>query len=225
MRNKWILVVVAVCVLTVAGCGVNKSYRIDDGTTRSEGILTVNGSIKIGSDCRIGGNCTTVNGRIEVGDRTQVEELKTVNGRITVGEDCLIDGDLGTVNGRARCGSGSRITGDVGTVNGDITLDGARVEHDVTTVNGDVELSAGAFVGGDIVSAGGSKSASTVEIRIADGSIVAGDVRVKGKRKVRVVFCGGGEVQGKIQGAEVVREDESPKTIEPQSQEDESKKE
>ncbi len=215
MRNRWILIVVAVAVLTGAGCGVNKSYRIDDGTTRAEGILTVNGSIRIGSDCTIGGNCTTVNGRVEVGDRTRAEELKTVNGRITVGEDCLIDGDLGTVNGRVNCGSGSRITGEVGTVNGDITLAGARVEHDVTTVNGDVELSAGAFVGGDIVISGTSKSGSAIEIRIADGSVVAGDVRVKSKRKVQVVLSGGGEVQGKIQGAEVVREDETTEMIEP----------
>jgi len=214
-----------VCLLTVAGCGVNKSYRIDDGTTRSEGILTVNGSVRVGSDCTIGGDCTTVNGRIEVGDRTRVEELKTVNGRITVGEECLIDGDLGTVNGRVNCGSGSRITGEVGTINGDITLEGARVEHDVTTVNGDVELSAGAFVGGDIVISGDSKSGSTVEIRIADGSVVAGDVRVKSKRKVQVTLSGGGEVQGKIQGAEVVREDESPKTIEPQGHEDDPQEE
>jgi len=214
-----------VCLLAVAGCGVNKSYRIDDGTTRSEGILTVNGSIRVGSDCTVGGDCTTVNGRVEVGDRSRVEELKTVNGRITIGEDCLIDGDLGTVNGRINCGSGSRITGEVGTVNGDISLDGARVEHDVTTVNGDVELSAGAFVGGDIVIHGASKSASKVEIRIADGSVVAGDIRVKNQRKVQVVLSGGGEVQGKIKGAEVVKEDESPKTIERQGHEDDSKEE
>lgn len=220
MSSKRILIGVAVCLLAVVGCGVNKSHRIDDGTKRSGGILTVNGSIRIGSDCTIGGDCATVNGRVEVGDRSQAEELKTVNGRITVGEDCLIDGDLGTVNGRVNCGSGSRIDGEVGTVNGDITLDGARVEHDVTTVNGDVELSAGAFVGGDIVISGNSKSTSTVEIRIADHSIVAGDIRVKSRRKVQVVLSGGGEVQGKIKGAEVVREDENFEAIEPQSREE-----
>ncbi len=222
MHSRRIMIAMTVCLLAVAGCGVNKSYRIDNGTTRAEGILTVNGSIRIGSDCTVGGDCTTVNGRIEVGDRSRVEELKTVNGRITVGEDCLIDGDLGTVNGRARCGPGSRITGELGTVNGDITLEGARVEHDVTTVNGDVDLSAGAFVGGDIVISGNSKSASTIEIRIADGSVVAGDVRVKSQRKVQVILSGGGEVQGKIQGAEVVREDESTRAIEPQGSEEES---
>ncbi|MEN8163026.1 MAG: hypothetical protein ABFS37_02765 [Acidobacteriota bacterium] len=220
MRTRRILIALTVCVVALVGCGVNTSYRIDDGTTRTGGILTVNGSIRVGSDCTIGGDCTTVNGRIEVGDRTKVEDLQTVNGRITVGEDCLIDGDLGTVNGRVNCGSGSRITGEVGTVNGDITLDGASAEHDVTTVNGDVELSAGAFVGGDIVISGNSKSGSGIEIRIADGSIVAGDVRVKSKRKVRVVLSGGGEVQGKIKGAEVVREDESVKAIETPSGEE-----
>lgn len=220
MRTGRLLTVAAVCVVTVVGCGVNKSYRIDDGTTRAEGILTVNGSIRIGSDCTVGGDCNTVNGRIEVGDRTRVEDLQTVNGRITVGENCLVEGDLNTVNGRVRCGSGSQVNGEVGTINGDITLVAARVEHDVTTVNGDVELSAGAFVGGAIVISGKSSSASTVEIRIADGSIVAGDVRVKSKRKARVVLSGGSEVQGKIHGAEIVREDESPKTIEPQSLEE-----
>ena len=220
MRSRLILIGVTVCLVVAAGCGVNKSYRIDDGTDRAEGILTVNGSIRIGSDCSIGGDCTTVNGRIEVGDRTRVEELKTVNGRIVVGEDCMIDGDLGTVNGRINCGSGSRISGEVGTVNGDITLERARVEKDVTTVNGDVDLSAGAYVGGDIVISGNSKSGSAISIRIADGSIVAGDVKVKSHRTVQVVLSGGGEVRGKILGAEVVREDGGTNTVEPQSREE-----
>jgi hypothetical protein len=38
---KWFFVSVALVLLTVVGCGVNKSFRIDDGTTRSNGIMTV----------------------------------------------------------------------------------------------------------------------------------------------------------------------------------------
>jgi cytoskeletal protein CcmA (bactofilin family) len=214
MRIRWFFVSVALVLLTVAGCGVNKSFRIDDGTTRSNGIMTVNGSIRIGSDCSIGGDCTTVNGRISIGDRTKVEGLQTVNGRIEIGEGCEIAGDVDTVNGRISCGPGSRISGDAGAVNGSISLVGARVEHDVTTSNGDVDLVKGAFVGGDVLISGGSSSDSTIEVRIADDSIVAGDVRIKGHRKARVILSNGGEVQGAIHGAEIVREEGSAETDE-----------
>ena len=48
----------------------------------------------------------------------------------------------------------------------------------------------------------------TVEITIADGSVVEGDVIVRDpKRKVKVILSGGGKVLGEIENAEIVERD------------------
>ena len=193
-------------VLTGCGVGVNRSFHIPDGTTRETGLTTVNGRIDIGSDCSINGDCHTVNGRIEVGDNTEAGDLLTVNGRVTIGAGCTVNGDVGTVNGKAKIGDGTVVHGEVNTVNGSIKLNGASVDGDVGTVNGDIELTGQAEVGGDVV-VSGNKSSSTIEVRVFDGSVIHGDVRVEGHRTVRVLLAGGGEVHGQVRGAEIVTEE------------------
>jgi hypothetical protein len=47
-----------------------------------------------------------------------------------------------------------------------------------------------------------------IEITIADGSVVEGDIRVRDpKREVKVILSGGGKVLGEIENAEVVEDD------------------
>jgi hypothetical protein len=209
----------AVTVLALAawGCGVNRSYNIEDGTTRSSGIRTVNGSVRVGSDCKIGGECRTVNGRVELGDRSSSGSLHTVNGRVEVGARCEVDGDVTTVNGSVTCGPETQVEADVTTVNGTIRLSGTRVGRNVELVNGDVLLEDGAVVAGDIVISG-SGNESDVEIRIGPGSVVEGDVRARASREVRVILVGDGEVRGEIRGAEVIREGGESPTLEDPAQ-------
>lgn len=197
---------VAALALAALGCGVNRSYTIDDGTTRDRGIHTVNGSIRIGTDCTIGGECRTVNGRVELGDRSSSGSLHTVNGRIEVGAGCTVEGDVATVNGSVSCGPDTRVEADVTTVNGTITLRGASVGRNVELVNGDVILEEGALVAGDVVISGGGSDHGDVEVRVGPGSVIEGDVRARRSRDVTVVLVGDGEVRGEIRGAEVVRE-------------------
>jgi predicted acyltransferase (DUF342 family) len=197
---------VVLLLLTGCGVGVNRSFHIPDGTRRETGVMTVNGRIEIGSDCSIQGDCHTVNGRIELGDNSEAGDMQTVNGRVTVGSGCTVNGDVGTVNGKATVGQGTIVHGEVNTVNGSIKLKGASVDGDVGTVNGDIELTSQAEVGGDVVVSGG-KSSSAIEVRVFEGSVIHGDVRVEGRREVRVILAGGGEVRGQIRGAEVVNED------------------
>ncbi len=197
-------------LLFTGGCnaGVNRSFRVADGETVDSGFNSVNGSIRIGSDAEVKGSSHTVNGRISVDDGSKVRDLGTVNGSIQLAGKVAVRGDLESVNGDVRCGPGTEVDGDVNTVNGDVDLEGAVVDG-IETINGEVTLRAGSRVRRDVVidRNPGSSNRRTLEIRVLDGSVIEGDVVVKArKRKVTVVLAGGGEVQGEIEGAEVVRE-------------------
>jgi hypothetical protein len=48
----------------------------------------------------------------------------------------------------------------------------------------------------------------TIEIRIADGSVVEGDIIVRdSRRQVKVILINGGKVEGTVENAEVVDQD------------------
>ncbi len=211
MHRKILTLPVVFVMMLVLGCnaGVNRSFRVADGDTVDSGFNTVNGSIRIGRDAEVKGSSHTVNGQISVDGGSKVGALATVNGSIDIDDQVAVDGDLDSVNGGVRCGSGTEVDGDVSTVNGSIDLDGTVVDGSLETINGAVTLRGESRVKRDVVIEGkrGSSSRKALKVRVLDGSVIEGDVIVKNhKRKVVVVLADGGEVQGEIDGAEVVRE-------------------
>lgn len=195
------------------GCdvSVNRSVHVRDGES-SHGLTSVNGSIHVGSRCRVDGGSHTVNGSIEVGEGSQVETLETVNGRITLAAGVVVDGSAKTVNGAIECGVGSRIHGRLGTVNGRIEMANTEVDEEVSTVNGDVRLREKSVVRGGIVIKGRNDHFfgghdHGLEIRVEGGSTVEGGIDVRDPdRKVTVYVDKDSKVNGEIRNAEVVRE-------------------
>ncbi len=208
---------------------VNKNIRIADGEHKKGSLRSVNGTIQVGNNAFVDGNCTTVNGEISIGENSQVGELSCVNGSISVDRNskareisCVngsisldgeveINGDVSTVNGQIRCKSEVRIAGDMETVNGDMKVTRTRIDGDLNTVNGDVTLLEKSSVGGNIIIDRKNNRSSFREhkelvITIDGKSTVKGNIEVRGDEpNVTVILAGGGEVQGKIINAEVVR--------------------
>jgi DUF4097 and DUF4098 domain-containing protein YvlB len=200
-------------LLTVTpGCdsSINKSVYIQDGERRDSGVNTVNGSITVGNDCVIRGSCRTVNGSIRVGQNSMVEGLQVVNGDIELGQNTKARDDLTTVNGSIVLRPGSKVAGDLSSINGNLELDHALVEKDLTLYNGNVELANESLVRGDIVikdSKGHRSKDQIITIRIGEGSVVEGDIRVlEDEVKVKVYLGKDARVAGDITNAEVVRE-------------------
>ncbi|MBN2030818.1 hypothetical protein JW824_11295 [bacterium] len=201
-----------VALIFTSGCNmsVNKDIAIDNGKRVGNSQNSVNGNITIGSNCDIGGSCRSVNGNILVQRESQVRELQTVNGRIGVGQAVVVRGDVESVNGSVVCDSGAEVTGSVSTINGSIDLNNTLVRRDVSTYNGHVTLLDQSMVHGDIIvkkSKGNSNQFRPLEIRIAEGSVVEGDILVRDDRiDVIVILAEGGTVKGEVIDAEVVRE-------------------
>ncbi|MCX6553630.1 MAG: hypothetical protein NTZ12_01235 [Candidatus Aminicenantes bacterium] len=212
MRKKnVILLFLALSFILFYGCdvSVNRSIHVRDGE-RGGGLTSVNGSIQVGTRCRIEGDCQTVNGSIQVGDASLVRDLDTVNGRISLAANVVVDGNATTVNGSIVCGAGSKVHGRVTTVNGRIELKNSEVDDEVSTVNGDVLLLAKSLVRGDIVikgSHGHLFDHSHIDIRISEGSVVEGGILVNDPDvEVKVYLSKDSTVKGKIKNAQVIRE-------------------
>ena len=96
------------------------------------------------------------------------------------------------------------------TVNGSIELLQTVVGRDVQTVHGDIRLLDHSVVKGDVViesKLGGTEPGRPIEIEVASGSIVEGDVVVRRTRaKVRLILREGGKVLGQVDGAEIIDE-------------------
>ena len=74
-------------------------------------------------------------------------------------------------------------------------------------MNGDIELLNNSVVKGDVVIEGKSddeKRQRPIEIVVAGGSVIEGDVVVKREVDVRLVLRDGGKVLGQVDGAEVI---------------------
>lgn len=210
MKNA-LISFMALSFLSFSACdaSVNSSRILGDGG-RSAGMSSVNGSIRIGADCDVNGGCHTVNGGIEVGNHSRVEDLETVNGRIVIGAGVEVRGDAQTVNGSFRAAADSVVLGQVTTVNGRIELTRAVVDRDVSTVNGDVRLRERSVIRGSIVIKGRRgffSGGKHLEIRIEDGSVVEGGIDVRDPdRRVRVYIGKDSQVKGRITNAKVVKE-------------------
>lgn len=194
---------------------VNESIVVPDGETRDESLNTVNGDIIIGQNCRIEGSCRAVNGRIEVGRGSHVGRLQAINGPIDVHADVRVGGNIEAVNGPITLDSGVDVFGSVHSVNGKIVLKNTAVAEDVKTQNGTIVLQDHSLVRGDIVVEEPSDelwSDRPLVITIADSSTVEGNVVVKDADPVQVEvhLMNGGQVKGTVQGAKLVRGQETP---------------
>jgi predicted acyltransferase (DUF342 family) len=208
-RSCFWLVWAAPVVLCGCSVAVNRNVALGDGATVRSSHHTVNGSITVGANCDVRGTCESVNGGITVGPDSRVRTLQTVNGPIDLGERVLVRGNLYSVNGPICCAPGVRIERGISSVNGKVELTGATVARDIETCNGDVTLRGQSIVEGNIIVRkhdDHSDHREHVEIRVADGSVVQGDVIVQDPDvDVTVYLSEGGAVQGQIQGAAVLR--------------------
>ncbi len=128
---------------------VNQSISID-GAEQVGDVSSVNGGIRI-ADGASAFEVSTINGSITLGDSVQVASAQTVNGRIRVGNDVKVKGSLETVNGSIRADRGSDIDNSIETVNGSINLRNTRVGKDLKTANGDIDILNGSVVEGDVI--------------------------------------------------------------------------
>jgi len=128
---------------------VNGGIRVS-AEERVGDISSVNGGIDLASGASAE-RLDTVNGGIDLDERVEIERAETVNGGIRVGRDVTVHGSLSTVNGGIQTQPGTQIERDVSTVNGKIRLRETRVGEDVKTSNGDISLNDGSVVEGDII--------------------------------------------------------------------------
>jgi len=128
---------------------VNSGIRVS-AEERVGDISSVNGGIDLGSGATAE-KIETVNGGIDLDDGVEIESAETVNGGIRVSRDVSVHGSLSTVNGGIQTNPGTVIDRRVSTVNGKIRLRDTRVGENVQTSNGDILLTDGSVVEGDIV--------------------------------------------------------------------------
>ncbi len=227
--------IIAVMTLVILACGVssdtgiNKSIFVADGEHRSNGLRSVNGTISVGNEVIVEGSCTTVNGKISIGENSEVgevscvngsisldrnskaDEISCVNGSITLGGEVKVDGDVSTVNGSIKCKREVEIAGDLETVNGDMQIQRTFINGDISTVNGDIDLLDESLVRGNVIIERDRKKPrykkfKELIITVDSGSKIKGNIEVKGDNpNVTVVLAGGGEVLGEIINAKVVR--------------------
>ena len=128
---------------------VNGGIRVS-AEERVGDISSVNGGIDLGSGASAE-RLDTVNGGIDLDERVEIERAETVNGGIRVSRDVTVRGSLSTVNGGIQTGQGTVVEDTVSTVNGKIRLRDTRVGENVRTSNGDIFLTDGSVVEGDII--------------------------------------------------------------------------
>jgi DUF4097 and DUF4098 domain-containing protein YvlB len=209
MRRVSFVWLVWVAPVALCGCSVavNRNVALGDGTTVHFSHHTVNGSITVGANCDVRATCESVNGGITVGPDSRVRTLQTVNGPIDLGERVLVRGNVYSVNGLIRCAAGVKIERGISSVNGKVELTGTTVARDIKTYNADVTLWGQSVVKSSIIVKrrdDHSDQRGHVEIRVADGSVVQGDVIVQDPDvDVDVYLTNGGAVQGRIEGATV----------------------
>jgi DUF4097 and DUF4098 domain-containing protein YvlB len=202
-------------IVLFLGCNVsvNESVNVPDRTKTRHGYTSVNGNIRIGSDCIIRGVCRSVNGSIEIGSHSLLQKVQSVNGGIRVMEGAKIREAVEAVNGGVEMEPGTE-SRDIKTVNGPVRLDSASVEADVVTYNGDITLDHGSVIKGDIRikqrkhgwHGNGRGEKDKLIIEITGLSTVEGDILVSDPdQKVDVILSGGGKVKGKIERANVIQ--------------------
>ena len=177
---------------------VNGSISIGAGAIINGSVDTVNGTIRIDENARVG-DAETVNGSIRVGSGVTANDIGSVNGSIRIGENVTVDGEVSVVNGKISLDKGTSVADDVSNVNGEITVTGAEIGGDLTTVTGDVTLEDSAVLRGNLIIEkpggwGWNRKKRTPKIIIGPGSKVIGNIELE--REVELFISESAEVGG-----------------------------
>lgn len=207
---KILLSILISIFIFACNASINETVHIKDGETRDSGIMSVNGGIIIGQDCKVLGDCNTVNGKIKIGKNSIVKSIHSVNGPVYVEDNSIVKGGITTVNGAIKTSANVNIDGDITSVNGRISLDSTRIAGHIETVNGDVVLTSASVVEKDIFIKGKSKWSDEkryVEIRLEQGSQVLGDIEAEDKQiSVTIFLSEDSKILGDVINAEIVYE-------------------
>lgn len=128
---------------------INQGVTVDYGEQVGD-VSSVNGGIQI-SDGASASKVSTVNGSIDLDNDVTIRSAHTVNGGIRVGENATVRGSLETVNGGISTEQGTKVEDTIETVNGRLRLRETRVGENLETSNGDIELLFGSVVEGDVI--------------------------------------------------------------------------
>jgi len=125
------------------------SFRLSMATV----LAMLLGSYVFASEAHAGDlrEISRVNQGISIEGAERVGDVSSVNGRIRVGSDVTVQGSLETVNGSIRTGSGTHVEKAIETVNGSISVRNTQVGEDIETANGNIELLNGSVVAGDLI--------------------------------------------------------------------------
>ncbi len=167
--QKILIVIIALTIAISSSAGFLGSKSVADNTDApNKDYDTVNGSIKVGENSKVGdlstvngsvkvaalssvGEAETVNGSIVLSDGVKAVSVETVNGSIKLGESCFVEKNVETVNGSIIAKSACEIGGDIETVNGKISVTNTFVKGSITAVNGKILILDQSEVSGDIV--------------------------------------------------------------------------
>jgi hypothetical protein len=204
----------AAIILAACDATVNKSIYIKDNAVKDGSINSVNGSIFIGENAKVTGDCRSVNGSISIRNKADVSDLAAINGNIETGSDVLVREDIQSINGSINTGPGTKIRGDCETINGNIVMNNTQVGRKISTYNGNITLDNKSDVAGDIIIKknkgrhNGHNEKMQIVISIMNDSKVHGSIIVEDdKTDVTVRLISGGQVEGKVENAQVVKEE------------------
>lgn len=208
-KIRVLLVALPFTVALAAAGGVNESVHVGRNEDHDRSISAVNGGVTVDDGAIIRGSVSSVNGGVRIGNNVRAESVSSVNGGVNIGDDTEIRGDVSSVNGKVAMGMASRAA-EVSTVNGRITLDGSDISGDLYTVNGDIHLDRGASVRSIIIKetrGRNDRPDRPQKIELEDGSEVRGDIIVEDPDLwVEVYVRGGSRIQGRVEGAKVIRD-------------------
>lgn len=128
---------------------VNQGITVESADQVGD-VSSVNGGIRI-DDGASAFEVSTINGSITIGDGVQLSSAHTVNGRIRVGSQVRVQGSLETVNGSIRTDRGTHVKEAIETINGSISIRNTQVGEDIETANGDIDILNGSVVNGDVI--------------------------------------------------------------------------
>lgn len=186
-------------LIFAGGCSISSDLVVADGES-SGSLHTVDGNINVGERSEIS-VAKTVDGDISIGLQSRTRNLATVDGNITIAEGVSVRGSVKTVDGNIRIAADSEVTGDLRTVDGDIELSNCLVKGDVRIVAGSVTLE-NAEVQGTIEvfgKIGGSEDTTSIEI--GEQSKV-GEIEVSKDRDQVVLRIHRSAQVGEIRGVE-----------------------
>lgn len=190
---------------TLAVTTACSSIQVADGGKMSGGKNLFMGKIDVGSNATVGGELSTNNGSIRVGDEAVVKNLRTKRGNIGIGRGTTVEGGLTTGLGDIVLGENVNLTGGAVSENGTITVnDGCKIggslratshisvtnseiAQNVYSSQGNIDLVGTKVEGGvnlerstNVIADGGQT------LTLGKGTVVEGPIKVSSNVRVRI---------------------------------------